>query len=74
MDREAEGGAMRRPQQKKNGRWVQKWWQGGKLVSAPFAPDASAQAAGFPRPSRGSCRKVLPPQIRQNGGSGNTLI
>lgn len=35
---------MRRPQQKKNGRWVQKWWQGGKLVQRSFATRREADA------------------------------
>jgi hypothetical protein len=35
---------MRRPQQKRNGRWVQKWWQGGKLVQRSFATRREADA------------------------------
>lgn len=35
---------MRRPQQKSNGRWVQKWWQGGKLVQRSFATRREADA------------------------------
>lgn len=35
---------MRRPQQKKNGRWVQKWWQQGKLVQRSFGTRREADA------------------------------
>lgn len=35
---------MRRPQQKRNGRWVQKWWQGGKLMQRSFATRREADA------------------------------